>query len=78
MTMAHLVFALGMTTYILIAIRFEERDLVHAHPGYVEYRRQVPMLIPRLFDGAHDLRGTAITPPETEANRNLLVAADQK
>jgi methanethiol S-methyltransferase len=47
MSAAHLVFA-GMTTaYILVAIRFEERDLVAAHPEYAEYRRRVPMLIPR-------------------------------
>jgi protein-S-isoprenylcysteine O-methyltransferase Ste14 len=48
MTAAHLVFALGMTAYILIAIRFEERDLVEFHAGYAEYRRRVPMFIPRL------------------------------
>jgi methanethiol S-methyltransferase len=49
MTMAHLVFALGLTTYILIAIRYEERDLVDLHgPAYAEYRRRVPMFVPRL------------------------------
>jgi len=47
MTMAHLFFALGMTAYILAAIRLEERDLVRCHAGYAEYRRRVPMLIPR-------------------------------
>jgi protein-S-isoprenylcysteine O-methyltransferase Ste14 len=47
MTVAHLVFALATTAYILIAIRFEERDLVAAHPEYADYRRRVPMLIPR-------------------------------
>ena len=47
MTVAHLVFALGMTTYILAGIRFEERDLVADHPEYAEYRKRVPMLIPR-------------------------------
>jgi methanethiol S-methyltransferase len=47
MTVAHLVFALATTAYILIAIRFEERDLVDAHPEYESYRRQVPMLVPR-------------------------------
>lgn len=48
MTVAHLLFAAGMTLYILTAIVFEERDLVKAHPGYAEYRRRVPMLIPRM------------------------------
>lgn len=46
MTVAHLVFALGTTAYILLAIRWEERDLVDFHPEYAEYRRRVPMLIP--------------------------------
>lgn len=52
MTAAHLVFALGMTAYILVAIRYEERDLIAAHAGYADYRRRVPMLFPRLFAGA--------------------------
>ncbi len=47
MTATHLVFASIATAYILVAIRFEERDLMIEHPEYVEYRRQVPMLIPR-------------------------------
>jgi protein-S-isoprenylcysteine O-methyltransferase Ste14 len=46
MTVAHLVFAIGTTVYILIAIQFEERDLVAAHPEYENYRRDVPMLVP--------------------------------
>ncbi len=48
MTAAHLLFALGMTAYILAAIRWEERDLVDAHPEYAAYRRRVPMLLPRV------------------------------
>lgn len=47
MTIAHLVFALGTTAYILIAIQLEERDLVREHGNlYQEYRRRVPMLMP--------------------------------
>jgi protein-S-isoprenylcysteine O-methyltransferase Ste14 len=47
MTITHLVFALGMTAYILIAIPFEERDLAtYFGKRYAEYRRKVPMLIP--------------------------------
>lgn len=48
MSIAHLVFALATSAYILVAIRFEERDLVAAHPEYERYRREVPMLVPRL------------------------------
>lgn len=48
MSATHLLFAVGTTLYILIAIRFEERDLVTAHPEYAAYRREVPMLVPRL------------------------------
>jgi hypothetical protein len=33
----------------LIAIQLEERDLLAAHGAYAEYRRQVPMLVPRFF-----------------------------
>lgn len=47
MTIGHFVFAAGMTTYILIAIRLEERDLVtHLGSRYAEYRARVPMLVP--------------------------------
>jgi protein-S-isoprenylcysteine O-methyltransferase Ste14 len=47
MTVAHLLFAAALTTYILLAIRLEERDLVAFHRAYSEYRRRVPMLVPR-------------------------------
>ncbi len=47
MTVAHLLFAATIAIYILLAIRWEERDLVAAHPEYARYRERVPMLLPR-------------------------------
>lgn len=48
MTSAHVLFATMTTAYILIAVRFEERDLMTVHREYADYRRRVPMLIPGL------------------------------
>lgn len=47
MTVGHLLFALSMTGYIVVAIGFEERDLLHfLGQDYARYRSKVPMLIP--------------------------------
>ncbi len=46
MTAAHLLLAIGLTAYIFMGIRLEEKDLVDALPEYEEYRKQVPMILP--------------------------------
>ena len=46
MTAGHLVFSVGTTLYILIAIQLEERNLVEFHADYADYRSRTPMLIP--------------------------------
>jgi protein-S-isoprenylcysteine O-methyltransferase Ste14 len=67
MTVAHLVFALITTAYILLAIRWEERDLAAHHPEYTEYQRRVPMLIPR--------RQTAAPPLSDQRPRAIIATA---
>jgi protein-S-isoprenylcysteine O-methyltransferase Ste14 len=48
MTVGHLILALGMSAYILIALRYEERDLVGVFgKDYEQYRDEVGMLTPR-------------------------------
>ncbi|MET0230653.1 MAG: methanethiol S-methyltransferase [Rhodanobacteraceae bacterium] len=60
MTLTHFVFALATTAYILIAIRFEERDLVDEFGDtYRDYRRDVPGLVP--FTRGRSMRGAART-----------------
>jgi protein-S-isoprenylcysteine O-methyltransferase Ste14 len=52
MTVGRLVFAVGMTAWILIAIGLEEKDLIAMFGDrYREYRRQVGMLLPMLGRG---------------------------
>lgn len=65
MTVAHLVFAVMTTAYILIAIQFEERDLISAFGSeYSSYKRRTPMLIPRLWSSR---RAPAESAPSTHS-----------
>ncbi|HEX8407941.1 MAG TPA: isoprenylcysteine carboxylmethyltransferase family protein [Thermoanaerobaculia bacterium] len=59
MTATHLLFAVMTTAYILVAIQFEERDLVKSlGRDYEEYRQRVPMLVP--FAKKRDARNARV------------------
>jgi methanethiol S-methyltransferase len=50
MSLGHLFFAVMTTAYMIIAIQFEERDMLRAHGDrYADYRKQVSMLTPVRF-----------------------------
>lgn len=57
MTLGRFVFATCYTLYILVALFFEERDLVALHgDSYRDYQRRVPKLLPfgpRAAEGTH-------------------------
>ncbi len=63
MTTGHLLFAIGMTAYILVAIRYEERDLAtFLGDRYVQYKNKVPMLIPIIGKGHDTVKGSGGEP----------------
>jgi protein-S-isoprenylcysteine O-methyltransferase Ste14 len=49
MTVGHLLLAVGMSIYMLVGIRYEERDMVDLFGSdYEDYRQRVGMLTPRV------------------------------
>ena len=48
MTVAHLVFAVMCTSYIFVGVRLEERDLENDLPEYKQYKKVVPMFLPKV------------------------------
>ena len=50
MSLGHLLFAAASTGYILVALVFEERDLLRMFGDrYRAYREKVPKIIPRFW-----------------------------
>jgi protein-S-isoprenylcysteine O-methyltransferase Ste14 len=58
MTVAHLVFSIATTAYILVAIQLEEKDLIDLHGDeYRRYKKHVSMILPvSLLDLRHQSR----------------------
>ena len=48
MTVAHLLFAILSTGYIVIGALFEEHDLEQALPEYKQYKKLIPMFLPAI------------------------------
>ena len=70
MSLGHLLFSIGLTAYILIGLRFEERDLA-ANLGkvYQRYSKKVPMLLP--------VPGKSVDSKDLQPDINLSASSGQ-
>jgi protein-S-isoprenylcysteine O-methyltransferase Ste14 len=66
MTAGHLLFALSLTIYMVLASMVEERDLLrHFGESYQQYRQQVPRFLPLPRGRAHRPENSAGKPQTT-------------
>ena len=75
MTLGHLLFAGTLTIYMGLAALVEERDLIAAYGAkYEEYRRRVPMFLPRLGRRSGERPDVLPAPGATAAESSENVA----
>ena len=68
MSWGHLGLAVGLTLYLLLAIGWEERDLLTIHgDAYRNYRKRVPMLVPLIT--VWPVRSSARTDPAEDRSK---------
>ncbi len=83
MTWTHLVFSAGVSLYVLLALPWEERDLLATFgDAYADYRRRIPAIVPFLrgirSTPARRRRGRAATALSTSPSPAASSTSDSK